>query len=208
MATSVLAHTKLEDKLESHKRRRTNQQEDMITQDEHESRKRRRTNQEEDVITQDEDDRSVGALVRIDHYLHLKENDEKWESLPLQTISGYPFRLIVRPNGLKWTEEYGNIAIWLKPLPCELVEPAKMKLSVTVNNPSGRQDGLRVEKDCMWDEVDTICQNPAFCFDLSAIKHSAIEAAHCIDRNGSLTLTVEEDLSCLEEDLLIVKAEP
>lgn len=131
----------------------------------------------------------------IPNYNERKSDNSKWESPPLVTSSGYPYRLLIRPNGLKFTKGYGKcLGIWFKPEPYDLEEPVTVELSIRVKTPDGsRNDKLVIPmKKYSWDRSATTRPNPAFCFDLMAIKHEDIVAANCIDSKGNVKLVVEE----------------
>lgn len=134
--------------------------------------------------------------LKVPDYI-LKSKNMKWESPLCRTcLKEYPYKLIVRPNGLKFTEGYGEcLGVWLKPEPFDLKSPAEVKLRLKVETPNRSVNTKLVTpmKFCTWDVKDTARPNPAFCFDLTAIKHKDILEANCIDDSGSLTLIIEEE---------------
>ena len=133
--------------------------------------------------------------VRIDDFKNKIKDNAKWESDLLLSRDGYPYKLIVRPNGLRFTKGHNKcVGIWFKPMPYNLRETARIKLSIAVESPTKTEvEGLSIPTaEYTWDKKDVISQNPAFSFDLTAIKHSAIEQAKCVGDDGNLTLCIEE----------------
>ena len=145
-----------------------------------------------------ESSRNHVPMVTIPNYLEIKAKNGVYESGKLFTHAcKYPYKLLIRPNGLKFTKGYGKcMGIWLKPEPCNLKKPVKVYLSIVVKTQgeaSTTNNKLTIPKtECTWDEEDTTSPNPAVCFALNAIQHSDILEADCIDSDGSLTLFVEE----------------
>ncbi len=147
-----------------------------------------------------EDDKFI--TLEIPDYMKLKAEDRRWESEPNYTYEGYKYKLIVRPNGLKYNEGYGKcIGIWFRPIPSDLdamqTWPAKVKFSITVQsfseNSAHFDKDLRIPmQEYTWEKHTTLFRYPAFNFGLSAIKHSTIEKAQCIVED-KLLLTIEEN---------------
>ena len=77
--------------------------------------------------------------VKIPRYQKTKERNGVYES---KTLAGsYPYKLLIRPNGLKFTKGYGKcIGIWLKPEPCKLEKPVKVYLSIVVKTQDSSWD--------------------------------------------------------------------
>ena len=133
--------------------------------------------------------------VRIDNFESKRKENVKWESERLLSRDGYPYKLIVRPNGLRFTEGHNKcVGIWFKPMPYNLLETARIKLSIAVESHTKTEvEGLSIPMaEYMWDKEDVVNQNPAFSFDLTAIRHSAIKQAKCVSDDGSLTLCIKE----------------
>ena len=117
--------------------------------------------------------------------------DGIFESGPL-TLAGHRFKLVFRPNGLKYTTGYENaIGLWFKPLPCHLPTPAKMKMSIGVRDTEGREKTFIGEEDHSWDEDDTISDYPAFNFNLDRIQHDDIQKNY-VNSAGEITLIINE----------------
>lgn len=148
-----------------------------------------------ELISQQQD-----CVIEIPGYTKLKEEDRRWESKPRFTHQGYKYSLIVRPNGLKYNEGYGEcIGIWLKALPSdrdeELGWPARVKLSLRVKSFSSsseyEKDLTIAMKEYSWEQHATKFRYPAFNFGLTAIKNGTVERAQCVF-NDTLTIIVLE----------------
>lgn len=141
--------------------------------------------------------------IEIPNYPDLKSKNKKWESPPLRTNGGYRYTLVVRPNGLKFTEGYNEcIGIWLKPMPGEdddeLDWPARVKMALRVKNftSDGDSEGdanLLVPMDkYTWQRGDTKSRYPVFRFP-ATIKHTAVEKAKCVVERTLYIVVEEED---------------
>ena len=139
--------------------------------------------------------------IEIPQYSKLKAEDKRWESRPHFTLEGYKYKLIVRPNGLKYNEGYGQcIGIWFRPLPSDkddfLLWPAKVKFSLRIESTySAFEKDLTIPmKNYTWGRHTTNFRYPAFNFSLSAIKHSTIEEAQCLDKKKDKLYIIIEEL--------------
>lgn len=141
-------------------------------------------------------------FIEIPDYLNLKLKNKKWESPPLRTIEGYKYSLVVRPNGLKYTESYNKcVGIWLKPMSSDddddLEWPAKVRMGLTVKDFSsdgdlGSADGLTIAMaEYTWQREDTHSRYPISGFP-ATITHSAVEKAKCIE-DGTLYILIDEE---------------
>ena len=140
----------------------------------------------------------------IENFSNLVKEDAKWESEKLTSYHNYPFKLIIRPNGLRFTKGHKKcVGIWFKPLPYNLSGPANVRLMVQAVSPTNSEvEGLIIPmKEYTWTEEDIIGQNPAFCFDLTAITHSAIKQENCIGADKSLTLYVHEEIEVEDSEV-------
>ena len=134
--------------------------------------------------------------IEILDFYRLKLSNGVWESKPLHTSKHYKYVLIVRPNGLKYTESFKNsIGVWLKPVPSdrdqELDFPAKVMLGLRVDSPgnTGEEKGLSITRTlCEWDLEDTRSRYPVCAFE-PTITHRALEK---IDFGENLKLLIEE----------------
>ena len=138
--------------------------------------------------------------IELPNYLDLKSNNAMWESPPLYTREGFKYILIIRPNGLKYTDSHNTaVGIWLKPVASDHDEPskfpAKVKLGLRVgfgpDASSGDDEGLKIDPtDCSWKIEDTHSRYPVIAFK-PTITHEALEKANCfVDEN--LILLIEE----------------
>ncbi len=153
------------------------------------------------IIPDSEDDKCI----EIPEDKKLKAENRRWESEPCFTREGYKYKLIVRPNGLKYNEGYGEcIGIWFRPLPsdkdAELSWPARVNLSITVksfSSSSAFEKDLHIPmQQYTWGRHTTLFRYPAFNFGLSVITHSAIVKAQCLF-DDKLFLIIEEFASSL-----------
>lgn len=132
--------------------------------------------------------------VKVPYYSKEKKIlDDIWESDPL-TIASYRYKLVVRPKGLKYTTGYGKaVGMWFRPLPCHLLKPAKVKISIGVLKSDGKEVMTVIkEKEYEWDEEDTRSDYPAFNFDLDTFRHSYVEEKCEMDSAGCITVIINE----------------
>ena len=136
----------------------------------------------------------------IENFSNLVKEDAKWESEKLTSYHNYPFKLIIRPNGLRFTKGHKKcVGIWFKPLPYNLSGPANVRLMVQAVSPTNSEvEGLIIPmKEYTWTEEDIIGQNPAFCFDLT---HSVL-LSRKIGADKSLTLYVHEEIEVEDSEV-------
>lgn len=132
--------------------------------------------------------------IEVPNYWGLKEGNKRWASKPLFTDAGYKFRLVVIPNGLKYTEGYGKcVGVWLDPL-CgdmddELSWPAKVEMSLRIQ--STKEDIAIPMREYSWERSETKCRYPAFNFDLTTFAHDLVETPQCCS-NGNISMIIEE----------------
>lgn len=125
----------------------------------------------------------IQVVVKQD-YWKLKAADKRWVSEALFTPGGHKYSLIVRPNGLKYAKGYGScVGIWLNPLRGDkdetLTWPARVRMSLRVLS-GGLSDYTNLTipmKEYTWKKYETKFRYPAFNFDLTAIKHEAVESS-------------------------------
>ena len=154
-------------------------------------------NGDDNVKKQSHPNRVCLGCLKIANFESLRKKNQQYISDRLRTNANYPFKLYVRPNGLRCTKQHGKcVGVWFKPLPYDLDQStARAKISITVDCPNGWKDGLRIAlEEHSWNEADTTRENPAFYFDLGAITLEAINASGCISDDGSVSLTVEEEI--------------
>lgn len=126
-------------------------------------------------------------------------SNDRWESEPqFMFISPhYEFSLVIRPNGLKYTEGHGNaMGVWFRPLPssnnaADFSWPAKVKISISVLNKWESEVITTSKEDFKWDKNQTRSRYPAFKFNLTAIKHSKVKQS-CVNSEGYVTVVVKE----------------
>ena len=123
--------------------------------------------------------------------------NDRWESRPrfsIVTSPHYRYSLVVRPNGLRFTDGYGKaIGIWFRPLPSnDAIWPAKVRLSISILD-RGRNVVLTTDQqDFEWVEEQTMSPYSTSKFDLMAFKHCEVEQKNCVDDEGSVTIIINE----------------
>ena len=127
-----------------------------------------------------------------------KPSEVKYESQPRFTTEEYKYSIVVRPNGLKHTDSYGEaVGIWFNPLPSDaddnLLWPAKIKMQLSLLKSESKEKILKIPmKEYKWERYWTKSQYPAFNFDFKTLQHSAIQREGCVDSDGFLTILIEE----------------